>query len=250
MFSETDADKAIRFQNALISLATGGNFDGGSDAYRELREYFGQRADTREKLPDFIRRCADTSQFWGFIKYEKETYRERRELIWSAFRPLITYLEFRDNSPAVDTVTHQVLAFDPNDVTSIWQKALDRRNGDPEGAITAARTLIETVCKYILDDANVGYSDDIDLPKLWNLTAEQMSLAPSQHQEPAFRAILGNLQAVVNGLASLRNKVGDAHGQGRKAVRPRSRHAELAVNLAGAAASFLIATWKEKRGDR
>jgi hypothetical protein len=246
MFAETDADKAIRFQNALIALATGGTFDGGGDGYRELRDYFGQRADTREKLPNFVWRCSDTSQFWGFIKYEKETYRERRELIWAAFRPLITYLEFRDNSPAVDTVTQHVASFDPEDVSSIWQKALDRREADPEGAITAARTLIETVCKYILDEARVAYADDIDLPKLWNVTAEQMKLAPSQHQDPAFKAILGNLQAVVNGLASIRNKIGDAHGQGRRAVRPKPRHAELAVNLAGAASSFLIATWKDR----
>jgi hypothetical protein len=49
---------------------------------------------------------------------------------------------------------------------------------------------------------------------------------------------------VVNGLASVRNRLSDAHGQGRKPVRPASRHAELAVNLAGTMALFLVATFE------
>lgn len=37
---------------------------------------------------------------------------------------------------------------------------------DPEGAITAARTLLETVCKHILDERGVDYEADADLPAL------------------------------------------------------------------------------------
>jgi hypothetical protein len=124
---------------------------------------------------------------------------------------------------------------------------LDRRNDDPEGAITAARTLLETVCKHLLDDMAVPYANDVDLPKLWHLCAEKLNLSPGQHTEVAFKTVLGNAQSIVNALGSLRSKIGDAHGQGRRPVRPRPRHAELVVNLAGAMASFLIATWNERR---
>jgi hypothetical protein len=48
-------------------------------------------------------------------------------------------------------------------------------------------------------------------------------------QEGVFKAILGNCQAVVNNLGAIRNRVGDAHGQGRRPVKPKARHAELAV---------------------
>ncbi|EQD46232.1 abortive phage resistance protein, partial [mine drainage metagenome] len=41
-------------------------------------------------------------------------------------------------------------------------------------------------------------------------------------------------------------QISDAHGKGKRAVRPRARHAELAVNLAGSMAAFLVATWKER----
>jgi Abortive infection C-terminus len=247
LFDETPLDKAIRFQNGLIAQATSSSFDGGDPAYKEMRQYFATRSDTKTKLPDFVRRCSDLAQFWGFIKYERAHYQERRELIWAAFRPLIEYLEAHDRAPGIMPITETLETFDTEHVHAAWQKALDRRTEDPEGAITAARTLLETVCKHILDDAGIPYPDDADLPKLWALAAEQTNLAPNQHQESVFKAILGNCQSVVNNLGAIRNRVGDAHGQGRRPVKPKSRHAELAVNLAGTMAAFLVATWKERQ---
>ena len=41
--------------------------------------------------------------------------------------------------------------------------------------------------------------------------------------------------------------VSDARGRGPKPVRPAARHAALAVNLAGAMATFLVETWYERR---
>ena len=78
------------------------------------------------------------------------------------------------------------------------------------------------------------------------MTAEGLNLAPSQHTEDAFKKILGGAQSVVNGLANLRNRLGDAHGQGKRPVKPLPRHAELAVNMAGSMASFLLATFEAK----
>lgn len=128
----------------------------------------------------------------------------------------------------------------------VWARALERREGDPEGAVTAARALLETVCKRILDETGDAYDDTADLPKLYGVTAEKLSLAPSQHTEPAFKAILGNCHSVVNGLATLRNRVGDAQGRGGKPVRPSPRQAALAVNLAGAMSMFLVQTFEER----
>jgi hypothetical protein len=91
---------------------------------------------------------------------------------------------------------------------------------------------LETVCKHVLDDSGTPYPGDADLPKLWSLAAAVVNLAPAQHQEKVFKEILGNCQSVVNSLGAIRNRGGDAHGQGRNPVTPKLRHAELAVNLA------------------
>src|SRR5262249_26756846 len=128
-----------------------------------------------------------------------------------------------------------------------WSKALDRRTTDPEGAITAARTLLESTCKHILDGEGVSYDDKADLPKLYSIVALQLNLAPSQHTEQVFRQILGGCHSVVEGLGSMRNRLGDAHGIGKSGVRPASRHAELAVNLAGTVATFLLHTWEARK---
>jgi hypothetical protein len=60
-----------------------------------------------------------------------------------------------------------------------------------------------------------------------------------------FKRILSGCSNIVGGLGELRNKVSDAHGKGRKAVKPHIRHAELAVNFAGSMAVFLIKTFEE-----
>jgi hypothetical protein len=78
---------------------------------------------------------------------------------------------------------------------------------------------------------------------LYKAVATKLNIAPSQHTEDAFKRILGGATSVVEGLGSLRNKIGDAHGQGGKPIRPGARHAQLAVNLAGTMATFLIETW-------
>ena len=106
--------------------------------------------------------------------------------------------------------------------------------------------LIESICKHILDEAGILHSDKDDLPKLYKKTATQLNMAPEQHQEEVFKQILGGCQTVIEGLGTLRNKLSDAHGKSKKAVKPSVRHAALAVNLAGSMAAFLIAAWEER----
>jgi hypothetical protein len=97
------------------------------------------------------------------------------------------------------------------------------------------------------------HAADVSYRKVWSadklIVGQELNLASSQHTEPLFKSILGNCQAVVGHLSSLRNKLGDSHGQGKGFVRPKARHAELAVNLAGTVATFLISTWSEGKGN-
>ena len=105
---------------------------------------------------------------------------------------------------------------------------------------------METVCKHVLDETQVTYDEHADLPKLYSLVASELNLSPSQHAERVFKQILGGCHAVVEGLGALRNKLSDAHGKGKAGVKPAPRHAELAVNLAGTMATFIIATWEAR----
>lgn len=149
--------------------------------------------------------------------------------------------------PADELITRAMISFDESAVHHVWTKALERRGTDPEGAITAAKTLLESVCKHIIDEAGGTYGENDDLPKLYSTAAEDLNLAPNQHTEKLFKSILGNCQSIVGNLAGLRNRLGDSHGQGKRHIKPAARHAELAVNLAGSVAMFLVSTWTTRK---
>jgi len=74
--------------------------------------------------------------------------------------------------PADRLISQALISFDESGVHHAWAKALDRRASDPEGAITAAKTLLESVCKHIIDEAGDTYGENDDLPKLYNQAAE------------------------------------------------------------------------------
>ena len=232
-------------QNALIAQATGGSAD--DREYQRLRVLIVENPSVRDIVPKFLRTCRNLSQFWQFIKYEFGSYAERRQYIWDAFRPLLERIESGGQTPADESVSNRLKAFSADAVHQVWSKAMERRENDPEGAITLARTLLESFCKHIMDERGLVYKNDADLPTLYKATSKCLNIAPSQHSEDVFKQILGGCTAVVEGLGSLRNRLSDAHGTGKLSVKPSSRHAELAVNLSGAVSQFLIATDEHNR---
>lgn len=242
---QNDSERGQYLQNLMISQATGGA--GDNNDYKILRNLFINRPEAKKLLPEFVRTNRDLDQFWGYIKPKFKTYAERRQFIYSEFVPLLDHLEGKTSSPSDTNISDGLKIFNEDNVHSVWSRAMERRKTDPEGAITSARTLLETVCKHILDNCGVEYdSKRIELHELYKLTAKELNLSPSQHTHDVFKQILGGCSAVVNGLGTLRNRLGDAHGQDSKAIRPAPRHAELAVNLAGSVALFLVSTFKEK----
>ena len=131
---------------------------------------------------------------------------------------------------------------DSEHVRSAWNKALSRRATDPDGAITSAKTLLEAVCKHVLNHLGIKYPLNQDIVSLYHLVAEHLSLSPNQHIDKNLKRVLGNCQAVVTGIAFLRNQLGDAHSKEPGGVMPSKADAELAINLAGAMATFLVKT--------
>lgn len=234
-------------QEAYIAMAT--SDPGDTACFTQVRDELLARPDVRHLLPDFVDRFRTLQQFWQFIKKEFSSYAERREYIWSGFSRAMRYAEDSGSAPLDELVTNGLGTLDASHIHHIWLKALARRVDDPDGAITAARTLLESVCKLILDESDIEYENDSSLPRLYSLVASRLNLAPSMHTEKVFKQILGGCHSVVDGLGSIRNRLSDAHGQGKLPVKPAPRHAELVVNLAGAVALFLAATWTSAKGN-
>ncbi|HLR67181.1 MAG TPA: abortive infection family protein [Virgibacillus sp.] len=241
----SDFEKAEYLQKLLINMSTndGPVFD---DHYTELRRYFIKNSNTKQLLPRYVITNRDLSQFWQFIKYKFPTYAERRRFIWDDFSKLLEYLENRDDLPLMESINESFRVLDSEHVINYWNTAIERKDNDPEGAITLSRTLVEGVLKHILDERNINYSKNADLHDIYKLVANQLNLSPEQHELKLFKQILGGCSSIVSGLGALRNRHGDAHGKGKVGYyKPSTRHAELAVNLAGSMSLFLIQTHQD-----
>jgi hypothetical protein len=227
----------LELQSICIACATGQG--GDARRYSDLRDYLVNDEAIRSRLPRFIRTCRDTGAFWSFIQPEFGTYAARRAFIRKEFQPLLEDLE-HDLPSADREVTDILKRINTDTVRQVWERAQGRRVADPDGAITLARTLIETVCKHILDAKQILYNDGDDLTKLYRLTAEAIQISPSTATDDAFRRVFGGCSSIVESLGTIRNRIGDAHGRGVGASTVEPRYARLAVNLAGAMATFLV----------
>lgn len=237
---------AKELHKVLVDVSTGTSYDDEDIilSYDTNRKLLMQDRTSATYLPEFVKKYRDLSAFWGFIKNTCGSYADRRLFLADAFSQLLDYLEQSNEPHPIETIIISAQNISNDYIREIWEKALRRLETDPEGAITASRTLIEATCKHILDSSNIDYDDKIDLPQLYRRTAKQLELAPSQHTEQLVKQLLGGAETIVSAISSLRNKISDAHAIGQDRVRPSIRHAMLCVNLAGSISEFLLLTFK------
>lgn len=240
--------KVERIKAILVGIARGGNRGDRAteNEYRQLRSEIIQDPELTSLVPKFVHSNRTSLEFWGFIQPKHASYRQRTDFIAAEFEMILRHLEVAHLSPASRAITEKLKSFERESLSTEWQKASERAKSDVDGAITMARTLVESTLKHILDEEEIQYNPGADLPELYKLVSNELNLAPSQHTEQVYKQILSGCNSVVLGIGTVRSKLGDAHGKGKSAPKPERRHAELSVNLAGAMTVFLMETWKAR----
>ena len=115
----------------------------------------------------------------------------------------------------------------------------------PDFAFDLAKTLIETVCKTILEDIGRPAEPAWDAPKIMKETATNLAFLPPGHPNGAkardsLTKTLNGLHTTVQGLCQLRNDYGlSSHGRDGFSPRLDLRHATLAARAADTIVSFL-----------
>lgn len=104
----------------------------------------------------------------------------------------------KKQKPLEDVISKRLAHSHYDALFQLWEKALARLDDDRDGAITAARSLIETTIKLALDEMHVQYKVNWDLPKLYYELATELGLSPKQHTDNLFRSVFGAAQSVVN----------------------------------------------------
>ena len=245
-------DSLTQIKQILVVRTTKKEFPNDYDEqYLSLRKRLIQDPVVRERLPEIVINNRTLAECWQFVRPKLSSYDERRSYLRDQFAPVLLAVETGKIAWSSESIN---AGFDLNrleveHVRSCWEKAAGRVSVDPSGAITSARSLVEATCKLILESKGYVPSEDGDLTRTYKAAAKSLNLSADQHSEQVFKKILSGCFSVVDGLAELRNKFGDAHAQGLNPRKPAARHAMLAVHLAGTMATFLAQTYEAQNGN-
>jgi hypothetical protein len=124
---------------------------------------------------------------------------------------------------------------------------------NPGLAFDLARTLIESVCRTILRERSVAFSDDDDLPKLFKAATQSLPFLPVEASgeseiRKSLAQTLNGLHTTIQGICELRKKCGFAsHGSGSPRPAMESVQALLAAEAADAIVGFLHRVHRQDR---
>ncbi len=245
MTERTPSEAAAVYLTYGIAVAEGHHDAVPPQDFREARDEMLRDPAAQRAAAAFVLSCSTPKLLSSHLRSHavgQGSYAIRRGIVHEAVDQIMAALAAVGSGPGDDQVLKAVERLDADSVRTAWSRAIARREADPDGAVTAARTLLESTLKTILDDRAVSYGEGEDLPKLYGRVQQTLQLSPAEQTEDRFRALLGACTTIVKEVGSVRNRHSDAHGDGRTVHRVEDRHAALAVNLAGSMALFLIAT--------
>ncbi|SPD71723.1 conserved hypothetical protein [uncultured Desulfobacterium sp.] len=126
-----------------------------------------------------------------------------------------------------------------------WFTAASRLSESPASAITAARALLETTCKTILQELGELPDRSGDLGKLYKQTRIRLGIDPKMNLSQAVHQIINGLTQVVEGTAAISNAAGDRHGLAEGERITELSIASLCVHASGSVSLFLARAYKD-----
>jgi hypothetical protein len=142
-----------------------------------------------------------------------------------------------------------VLDFDT--VRRDLDRALGSAEHDPEDAVTAACSTVESMCRSILMELGIPLPQRKDIGALYKAVREPLGISPDRSDFPQeivddVRKVLSGFATAIEGIGALRTHAGDAHGRERGFRRIDARIARLSIHSASTVALFLLETWQQK----
>ncbi len=217
-------------------------------------------------LKKIILAALDPRDFMGATVYDKQTQQKKPANLQEALTYLNEFLtydgyEIVPHGKTYDVVdktrreivvdvklepTHLSHAFIMEQIEKCRTKT---SQGDYDGAITNARSLVEAVLAAIekeLDSDAPEY--DGDLPKLYKRVQKHLNLSPENPKiSNSLKQTLTGFISIIGGLSGLSNKMGDRHV---REYKPAAHHAVLIVNAAMTFSNFIFDTYAYQRAQQ
>lgn len=131
-------------------------------------------------------------------------------------------------------------AFKNKEITDDFRRATESIESDPPDSITASCSMVEGVCKYILQELGATLPPEQTIRPLVHKVLEVLDLTPETQEDEDLRRVCGGLLNIAQRIGSLRTKYGDAHNSGPNGSIVIATYARLALGSALVLASFLI----------
>jgi hypothetical protein len=206
-----------------------------------------------EKLQDFIEEVFHLSHFDGDLALMKEVInRFNAFLSKDGFSVEIeqTIRGIKGRVKSLDSnlaqirnipISHEFI----NEQIDKCHEKLSRLPPDIDGAITNARSLLESVMEFVLNELKTEIPKyDGNINTLYKAVKKHLNLDPHKDLADSLKEILSGLSSIVNGLAGLSNNSSDRHTRKHK---PLLYHANLAVNSSFTLSGFLLDALKRKK---
>jgi len=132
-------------------------------------------------------------------------------------------------------------------VEAEFQRSIDNVEKDPATGVTAACSMIESLCKVYIEDEGLPLPAQKDIMGLWKVVKSNLGLDPKKLEDQDIVKILSSLASIADGIGALRTHTSSAHGRGRKPYRLEPRHARLAIHGACSLVVFVIETWETRK---
>ena len=193
------------------------------------------------KYEDKIKLLSDLIRYYELspMKEHDEENRKERAIAYKKCRGILDKV----GGTIVMTVTVETLKEDFNSdyISAQIDLMLNLKDENPTEAIGKAKELIESCCKTILELEGCVVDKDWEVPRLVDETFKHMpkNIPDDIKGAKSIKAILGNLKAIAQGVAELRNLYGSGHGKSSSYKGLESRHASLAIGSSTTLVRFL-----------
>lgn len=198
---------------------------------------------------DLIKLFAALMQHYE-LSTEIERDREYNPERFSQYKRCKAIIDKASNGDFNSLVASQIKSeFNSDYINSQIQLMITIQDENPTEAIGKAKELIESCCKTILEKIGVTLNPKWDLTNLIDEVFKRFKIMPRDIDEnikgaKSIKQILGNLKAIGQGVAELRNLYGSGHGKSETYKGLEPRHAQLAIGSSITLVKFMWESYK------
>lgn len=147
----------------------------------------------------------------------------------------------RKISAKVEVQAPKIRNSDRKYIRSMSSRAMEDVNQKNfDSAITKARTLLEEVFCYVIENKDVTPSTSGNMGDLYKQVKDLYNMHGDANTDRRINTLLSGLEKIVSSISEMRNKDSDAHGVGANRINIDEHHARLFVNAAMAMADFIL----------